>query len=38
MGVLYYNGFTIFSAYSAAVVHDAISLYVIFQTNPRVWR
>lgn len=38
MSVLYYSGLTIFAAYSAAVVHDAISLYVIFQTNPRVWR
>jgi hypothetical protein len=34
MGVMYYFGFTIFASYSAAVVHDALSLYVIFQTYP----
>ena len=40
MSVMYYYGYTIFAAYSVAVLHDAISLYVIFQTypKPRVWR
>lgn len=39
MGAMYLYGFTIFASYSAAVVHDAISLYVIFQTypKPRLW-
>ena len=40
MSVMYLFGFTIFAAYSAAVAHDAVSLYVIFQDNPRLrlWR
>jgi len=40
MSVMYVYGFTIFAAYSAAVVHDAVSLYVIFQDNSilQIWR
>ena len=40
MSVMYLFGFTIFAAYSAAVAHDAVSLYIIFQDNPRLrlWR
>lgn len=38
MGVMYALGYTIFVAYSVAVIHDAVSLYLLFQDDPMlVW-